>query len=113
MTRGVPSVYSFRSEGSGKMVHVHFCPACGTKLYLSFERVPGDYGVYAGTFDNPNWFEMRRDSTKQIFIERARADTILHPGINSFGQHTRLNDGTTMHGEVFDAPRFAGGKPIG
>jgi hypothetical protein len=32
-----PKVYRHRSEGSGKMVDVHFCDTCGTKLFLSFE----------------------------------------------------------------------------
>src|SRR4051812_8764481 len=66
ITRGVPSVYSIRSEGSGKVVSVHFCQVCGTKLYLSFERFPDACGVYAGTFDDPNWFDIRPDNSKHI-----------------------------------------------
>src|ERR1051325_5315746 len=55
-TKGSATIYELRSAGSGKTVRVHFCPVCGTKLYLSFERFPGVYGVYAGTFDDPSWF---------------------------------------------------------
>lgn len=112
MTKGEPTIYALQSAGSGKTVRVHFCPACGTKLYLSFERFTECYGVYAGTFDDPDWFAMRRDNTKQIFIGVARPDTILHPGIPSFREHARLNDGTALPSETFDEPRFAGGKPV-
>ena len=38
LTSGEPRIYGHRSDGSGKMVEVHFCSACGTKLFLSFER---------------------------------------------------------------------------
>src|SRR5512142_2925318 len=55
LTKGAPSSYDHRSEGSGKIVHVHFCGRCGTKLYLTFERFPDVFGVYCGTFDDPNW----------------------------------------------------------
>ena len=48
---GNPSVYDQVSAGSGKVVHVHFCADCGTKLWLSFERFPDAVGVYAGTYD--------------------------------------------------------------
>src|SRR5437764_2207936 len=35
-----PKVYERVSAGSGKRVSVHFCGACGTNLFLSFERFP-------------------------------------------------------------------------
>lgn len=108
MTKGTPSVFRLRSEGSGKMVDVHFCRDCGTKLYLSFERFPDILGVYAGTFDDPNWFDIRPDNAKQIFIDAARPDSILMPGINVFGQHATLNDGAPLEPTVFDRPRMVG-----
>jgi hypothetical protein len=113
MRAGSSCIYELRSAGSGKMVRIHFCATCGTKLYLSFERFTDCYGVYAGTFDDPNWFELRQDNTKQIFIDAARRDTILHPGIPSFHEHARLNDGTAVLSDTFDKPHFVGGKPIG
>src|SRR5947208_12467352 len=56
VTNGNPSVYELCSEGSGKAVQVHFCPTCGTKTHMTFERFPDACGIYAGTFDDPNWF---------------------------------------------------------
>jgi hypothetical protein len=77
VTKGSPATYHHRSEGSGKLVHVHFCAACGTKLHRTFERFAEICGVYAGTFDDPNWFEIGPENAKHIFIEVARQDTIL------------------------------------
>lgn len=104
MTKGTPSVYELRSQGSGKLVRVNFCATCGTKLYLAFERFTDCYGIYAGTFDDPNWFVMSSDNTKQIFVSVARPETILQAGIPTFRQHARLNDGTTVESFTLDHP---------
>jgi hypothetical protein len=95
------------------MVHVHFCGACGTRLYLTFERFTEVCGVYAGTFDDPNWFVIGPDNAKHIFIEAARHDTILPPGLAAFGQHAMRNDGTPLKPVVFDQPHVVGhhGQP--
>lgn len=100
MTKGTPTIYALQSAGSGKIVKVHFCPTCGTKLYLSFERFTDCYGVYAGTFDDPHWFALPPQNTKQIFISAARPDTILQPGIATFQHHARLDDGTPVASET-------------
>ena len=108
VTRGTPSVYDLRSAGSGKIVHVHFCQTCGTKLYLTFERFTGSCGVYAGTFDEPDWFAVGPDNAKHIFLDVARHDTVLPAGINVFQQHATLNDGTPLEPVVFDVPHVVG-----
>ncbi len=77
MTGGSPTVYDIISAGSGKLVHIHFCQTCGTKLYLTFERFAETCGVYAGTFDDPNWFAVDADNSRHIYVDVARRDTIL------------------------------------
>jgi hypothetical protein len=106
VTKGTPTVYETRSAGSGKTVRVHFCPACGTKLHLSFERFPGIVGVYAGTFDEPSWIRVGSDNAKQIFVDVARPDSVLLPDIDVFGQHAMLNDGTPLQPVRFDRPHI-------
>ena len=113
VTRGVPATYAHRSEGSGKLVYIYFCATCGTKLYMSFERFADVCGVYAGTFDDPNWFEIRPDNAKHIFLEVARHDTVIPPGINTFEQHASWNDGTPIEPRVFGAPQVIGGRKSG
>jgi hypothetical protein len=113
ITHGRPSVYDLRSAGSGKIVHVHFCQTCGTKLYLTFERFTDSCGVYAGTFDEPDWFAIGPDNAKHIFLDVARHDTVLPAGINVFRQHAMLNDGTPLEPVVFDMPHVIGRRAEG
>lgn len=100
--RGEPKIYTQVSAGSGKAVHVHFCPDCGTKLWLSFERFPGFVGLYAGTLDDPNWIVVAPGTTKQIFLDSARPDSVVLAGVNAFGQHSALNDGTVLEPVVLE-----------
>jgi hypothetical protein len=108
ITTGSPATYQHRSEGSGKLVHIHFCAVCGTKLYMTFERFATSCGVYAGTFDDPNWFEISPENSKHIFIEAARYETILPAGISAFHEHAMRNDGTPTKPVVFDQHHVVG-----
>jgi hypothetical protein len=108
VTKGSPTVFDIRSAGSGKMVHIHFCQTCGTKLYLTFERFAGFCGVYAGTFDDPDWFATGADLTRHIYLDAARHDTIVPAGIQIFRQHALANDGTPLEPIAFDQPRVVG-----
>ena len=108
VTKGTPAIYDQRSAGSGKIVHVHFCRDCGTKLFLTFERFAGSCGVYAGTFDDPSWFPIPVETSKQIFIDEARPDSILPPDLPAFGQHATTNDGTPLTPRIYDRPQLVG-----
>jgi hypothetical protein len=108
LSRGTPCVFGHVSAGSGKLVRVHFCSACGTKLWLAFERFPGVVGVYAGTFDEPDWFDITPGTAKQIFVAHARADAILTPLIPAFPDHATSNDGAPHTPVVFDQPHMVG-----
>jgi hypothetical protein len=103
---GSPKVYSHRSAGSGKMVDVHFCATCGTKLYLSFERFPNVVGVYGGTFDDPNWFERSAKNSRHIFLSVAQNGTVIPAGIDCYDLHTMTNDGKPIEPMVFSEPRL-------
>lgn len=108
---GDAAVYDHRSEGSGKIVHIHFCRDCGTKLWLSFERFPDVIGVYAGTFDNPCWFSIDPTLSKHIFLDVARTDTVIPPDLPTFPRHATENDGTPNVPTVFAAPHLIGSTP--
>lgn len=107
---GSPKTYEQVSAGSGKAVFVHFCPDCGTKLWLSFERFPDAVGVYAGTFDDPCWFPIEPASSKHIFLGVARTDTIVPPGLSTFSEHATTNEGTPQKATVFDEFHRIGGR---
>ncbi len=108
LTAGRPAVFDLRSAGSGKTVHVHFCAVCGTKTHLTFERFPGFAGVYAGTFDEPDWFDTGAHNTKHIFTGVARHDTIIPAGVNTFVEHATTNDGTPCEARILKAPTMVG-----
>lgn len=105
---GTPRRYDTRSEGSGKVVHVHFCADCGTKLWLSFERFPDVVGIYAGTFDEPAWFPIEPATAKHIFLGVARPDTVIPASFPTFVRHAMTNDGTPEEPTVFGAPHLIG-----
>jgi hypothetical protein len=70
-------------------------------------------GVYAGTFDEPNWFAIGPDNAKHIFLDVARHDTVLPAGINVFQQHAMSNDGTLLEPVMFDVPHIVGRRAEG
>jgi hypothetical protein len=107
-TAGNPSVYTLASEGSGKDIHVHFCANCGTKLALTFERWSDRLGIYVGTLDDPQSIAITPDNSKLIFIDEARAGTILPPGFKTFKRHATENDGTQIDPVIHTAPFLVG-----
>lgn len=106
--QGEAATYQHRSKGSGKIVNVHFCQRCGTKLYLSFERFPDVVGVYGGTFDDPNWFDRSAKTTKHIFLDVAQHGTVIPAGLDVFRQHAIKNSGELNEPMVFDRPHLVG-----
>ncbi|MEL6364064.1 MAG: GFA family protein [Pseudomonadota bacterium] len=107
---GSPKVFSLMSEGSGKRVNVHFCDACGTKIYLSFERFPDVVGVYGGAFDDPDWYMARGVDHRCIFLDFAPRGAIVPAGIKTYREHVQGADGATNEATVFDAPHTVGDK---
>jgi hypothetical protein len=102
ITAGTPSTYVHVSEGSGKRVAIHFCVACGTKLFLAFERFPEVVGVYAGTFDDPNWFDRSAATSRHIFLNSAQRGTVIPAGFATYCNHATHNDGTAARPVVFE-----------
>jgi hypothetical protein len=110
VTAGEPHVYRHRSAGSGKLVYVHFCARCGTKLYLSFERFPDVVGVFGGTFDDPDWFERSAQNSRHIFLSVAQRGTVIPAGINCYAEHATRNDGAPAEPTVFAEPHVIGSR---
>ena len=105
---GKPATYALASEGSGKQVTINFCSTCGTKLFLSFERFTSIFGVYAGTFDDPNWFARIPEISKHIFLSSAQNGTMIPAGISSYLEHEIRNDGTPTEPTSFEQPHVIG-----
>ena len=105
---GKPTTYTHVSEGSGKRVTVNFCSTCGTKLFLDLERFPEIFGVYGGTFDDPNWFDRTPQTSRHIFLNSAQRSTVIPAGFRAFREHAILNDGTPGRPLIFEHPHTIG-----
>jgi hypothetical protein len=51
---GPSKIYNLRGD-SGREVHLHFCPECGTSVYWHADRAPGLCGVAVGCFADPDF----------------------------------------------------------
>ena len=105
---GTPRTFELTSAGSGKRVTVHFCDACGGRTHLAFERFPDAVGVFAGCFDDPNWFARTPDNARHIFTDAAQDGTVLPPGMPLYAQHATRNDGTPNEPTVLATARIIG-----
>jgi hypothetical protein len=94
VTAGTPRAYEARSRGSGKRLTLHFCEACGTKLFQRMERFAGVVGVYGGTLDDPA-VAAEAPQTWRIFLDDAQRGTVLPPRVDLWRQHRTQNDGAT------------------
>ena len=112
VTKGSPAAYDHCSGGSGKLVHIHFCAACGTKLYLTFERFADVCGVYAGTFDDPNWFESSRRTRSTSSLMWRGTRPFFPLASPALAEHAMRNDGTALEPVVFDQPQIVGSRPM-
>jgi hypothetical protein len=108
ITGGRPATYVLTSEGSGKLVTIHFCSTCGTKLFLEFERFPEIFGIYGGTFDDPDWFDRSPQMSRHIFLDSSQDGTVIPAGVSTYRQHVMLVDGTRAAPVVFGQPHTIG-----
>jgi hypothetical protein len=99
-----PNVYEHRSNGSGRLVSVHFCGWCGTHLMLSFERFGDVVGMCGGTFDDPNWFDRGPGRERHIFTRSAQKGVLLPADIEIYNGHAIALDGTPNHARVLTEP---------
>ncbi len=102
-----PRVYERASAGSGKAVRVHFCSACGTTLFLSFARFPEYFGLCAGAFDDPSWFERGPGHGRHIFTRHAQPGVVLPAGVEVFEDHAWALDGSENPSRIFPQPVVA------
>jgi hypothetical protein len=96
-----PKVYERRSEGSGKLVRVNFCGECGSSLFLAFERFPTVIGIFAGTFDDPNWFDRSPGKGRHIFTRHAQKGVAVPAQVEVYPDHALQLDGTPNVSRVF------------
>jgi len=102
LLRGATQVYDHVSQGSGKVIHIHFCGTCGTKTHMLFDRFPASVGVFSGTFDNKDWFERTRENALHFFLSMAPRGTVLPAGFKIYDAHFWQSEGLSSTPVMFD-----------
>ena len=102
VTEGTPAVFTQPSAGSGLEVHAQFCAACGTRLWLTFERFPEVAGIYAGTLDDPDAMRAAAPEPAHLYVSKAQPGTVIPAGEDWFAGHATRKDGTANTPQRFD-----------
>ena len=102
VTAGATKTYTTASEGSGQQIHIHFCPACGKSVFLRPDRFPDCVGVFAGTFDDPNWFPRTPENTGYFFTSEAPRGMLLPAGFDTYPGHAKALDGSMNPAHVLE-----------
>ncbi len=107
ITKGTPKTYDVISTGSGKRVTVHFCPTCGARVMLTFERFPDGVGAFAGSFDDLDKLGLASVPSRHVFTDAAQPGTVLPAGIPLFHGHAIQLDGSANEPSVLTEPAVA------
>jgi hypothetical protein len=108
---GGPRGCDHRSEGSGQLLHVHFCAGCGTKPWQTFDRWP-EYPGVSGTFGGPGWFAVSGETAQHILVAHARPGTVLPAGIACHEGHCLTADGADLTETVDAGPLVVQGRDV-
>lgn len=81
-THGEPAEIEHRSDVSGRWLRMKFCSTCGTTVSHTAEVRPGMRAIAAGTFDEPDWFEIDR----HIWVRSKRPWVVIPPGVATYEQ---------------------------
>ncbi|MBC7437922.1 MAG: GFA family protein [Bdellovibrionales bacterium] len=95
--------YEHRSDGSGKKVHVHFCPSCGTTLGLTFERWPEIRAISRGCYDDPNAVEIG----SHIWTRSAQTGVALPCEVDCFETARATLEGQALAPVKYEVPVMA------
>jgi hypothetical protein len=101
--QGALSQFDHLSDASGKKVHVHFCPTCGTTVGLTFERWPDIRAISRGCFDDPNAAPV----TSHIWTRSAQTGVALPGGIDCFEMARATVEGQELPAVKHEAPVMA------
>jgi hypothetical protein len=90
------------------------------KIYPDLERFPDIWGLFGGTFDDPNWFDRSAANCRHIFTGSAQHGVVLPRGVDTFEAHATKLDGTpnsptvlAHHVAVFQASAERGSTRLG
>ena len=100
---GALAQFEHRSDGSGKLVFVHFGPTCGTTVGLTFERWPELRALSRGCYDDPNAVEI----VANIWTRSAQTGVALPCAMDCFDTARFDLDGQPLPAVKHTAPVMA------
>src|SRR5437588_13100743 len=65
-----------RKEAESGSLSISARPAVQS-CFRTLERFPGIFGVYGGTFDEPNWFDRTPQTSRHIFLASAQRTRVI------------------------------------
>lgn len=77
---GERKLYRFESDESGRFGDMEFCANCGSTVSWTAEFFPGARGIAGGSFDDPNWFQIRNHG----WVRSAQQRTSFPVGVDLF-----------------------------
>lgn len=81
LEQGVPSSYE-RTSDRGHAMRRSFCSQCGSPIFLTNGGRSGAVILYAGSLDDPSWYEPSRD----IFVKSAQPWDLMHSDLPKFDE---------------------------
>ena len=84
LEQGEPAGYE-RTSDSGHVMRRSFCVQCGSPVFLTNGGRPGAIIIYAGSLDDPSWYEPSRD----IFVKSAQPWDLMHSDLPKFDDMPR------------------------
>ncbi len=69
--QGERKVYRYQSDESGRFGNMEFCASCGGTVTWTAEFFPGARGIAGGSFDDPDWFEIKNHGWARSAQQRA------------------------------------------
>ena len=102
MSRKEAEILMSRKEAESGSLSISARPAVQS-CFRTLERFPGIFGVYGGTFDEPNWFDRTPQTSRHIFLDSAQRSTVIPAGFSALREHAMLNDGTPVRRLIFSA----------
>ncbi|MEQ9640087.1 MAG: GFA family protein [Alphaproteobacteria bacterium] len=79
LEQGEPAWYG-READAGHTMRRGFCRDCGSPLFLTNDASPGAMVLYAGSLDDPSWYQPIRD----IYVASAHPWDHMDPGLPKF-----------------------------
>jgi hypothetical protein len=79
------STYDHTVDGTDRWMRNHFCNRCGTTIMLSTQRQPGIRYIAVGTYDDPNWVDLKR----QLWMRSAQRWVLMPECLERYERGTQ------------------------